>query len=436
MAALRQYAAVWRLPGAPVLLVAGVLGRLGVGVTPLALLLLVASGTGHYTPAAIAGGLYALSSALLAPLAGRVADRIGPAPVLVATAVAHPVALVGLVLAARGGSVELIWLASVIAGATYPPLTAVLRGAWNHLTDPSTGRPEVRPAAFALETSLFEIVFVVGPLLVALFVAVATPATAILAAAAITLAGTVTVARGRAIRGRRPHPTHARHDAFGPLRIPGFGVLLGVAAGLGAAFGIAGVAIPAYATHTSSSSPEGLAGVLLAVWGTGSAIGGIWYGTRRPDASLPRQLTLLLAAVGTTVAIFSLMPGPLWLGVALAAGGMTIAPALTVLNSLVGLVVPARTHTEAYTWMTTLTVAASAAGGAVAGVLADRAHGVTWSFLLGGALVLVAAAVAWRSPRLAAGTAAHGGPRDAAAGRTAGIVADGGRPADLVACAD
>src|SRR5215470_1348590 len=119
MAALRQYAAVWRLPGAPVLLVAGVLGRLGVGVTPLALLLLVVSGTGHYTPAAIAGGLYALSSALLAPLAGRVADRIGPVPVLIATGVAHPVALVGLVVVARGGSVGLVWLASVVAGATY-----------------------------------------------------------------------------------------------------------------------------------------------------------------------------------------------------------------------------------------------------------------------------------------------------------------------------
>ena len=41
MAALRQYSAVWRLPGAPVLLVVGVIARLGIGMTPLALLLLV-----------------------------------------------------------------------------------------------------------------------------------------------------------------------------------------------------------------------------------------------------------------------------------------------------------------------------------------------------------------------------------------------------------
>src|SRR5215467_5514484 len=101
MAALRQYAAVWRLPGAPVLLVAGVFGRLGIGVTPLALLLLVAHDTGHYGPAAVASGLYALASALLAPLVGRIADRIGPAHVLLVTGVAHPLALVGLVAVAR-----------------------------------------------------------------------------------------------------------------------------------------------------------------------------------------------------------------------------------------------------------------------------------------------------------------------------------------------
>ena len=42
MAALRQYLGVWRIPGAPMLLIFGVIGRLGIGMTPLALLLVVA----------------------------------------------------------------------------------------------------------------------------------------------------------------------------------------------------------------------------------------------------------------------------------------------------------------------------------------------------------------------------------------------------------
>src|ERR687894_2379220 len=101
MAALRQYLAVWRIPGAPIVLVVGVLARLGIGMTPLALLLLVEQATGRYAAAGLAAGVYALAGAALSPVAGRVADRIGPAPILLATAVAHPLALVGLLIASR-----------------------------------------------------------------------------------------------------------------------------------------------------------------------------------------------------------------------------------------------------------------------------------------------------------------------------------------------
>src|SRR5690606_18110188 len=75
--AVRQYAAVWRLPGAPTLLVVGIVARLGIGMTPLALLLTIEHVTGRYTPAAAASGIYALAGAALSPVAGRLADRVG-----------------------------------------------------------------------------------------------------------------------------------------------------------------------------------------------------------------------------------------------------------------------------------------------------------------------------------------------------------------------
>ena len=61
--AMRKYAAVWRIPGAPLLLVAGVFARLGMGMTPLALLLLVHQETGRYALAGVSSGAYALSAA-------------------------------------------------------------------------------------------------------------------------------------------------------------------------------------------------------------------------------------------------------------------------------------------------------------------------------------------------------------------------------------
>ncbi|MER7459455.1 MFS transporter [Micromonospora sp. NPDC126480] len=396
MAALRQYLGVWRIPGAPMLLVTGILGRLGIGMTPLALLLVVEQVTGRYSLAAVAGGIYALAGAALSPVAGRVADRIGPSPVLLGTAVAHPLALLGLLWAARTETIGLgyVFVAAGVAGATYPPLTAAIRGAWNDLTAPATGRWYLRNTALAAETTLFELVFVLGPLLVAGFVLLADAGAALVGSAVVTFAGTTAVALGQVMRGWRPHPREHHTRGLGPLGVAGFPALLLCVASLGIAFGAAGVIVPAFATGYTADDPNSLAGVLLAVWGVGSALGGLWFGTRRAASNMSRQFALLLAAVAASFAVFAMMRTPTALGIALVIGGATIAPALTLENTLVGRISPTSMLNEAYTWVVTMSVGASAAGGAVAGLIIDHAGGVPWAFLFAGAAVAVGAVVA------------------------------------------
>ncbi|WP_341717701.1 MFS transporter [Micromonospora sp. FIMYZ51] len=395
MAGLRPYLAVWQLPGAPTLLVTGIIGRLGIGMTPLALLLVIEQVTGRYSLAALAGAAYALSGAALSPVAGRIADRIGPTPVLLATAVAHPLALVGLLWAARSDSAPfaVVMLAAALAGGSYPPMTAAIRGAWHDLTSLASGRYHLRNTALAAETTLFELVFVLGPLLVAGFVLVADASAALIGAAVVTLAGTVAVALGQAMRGRQPHAREHHARGLGPLRVGGFPALLLCVAGIGIAFGAAGVTVPAFATRYTPDDPDSLAGVLLAVWGVGSAIGGVWFGTRRPARNMTRQFAWLLAALAGTFAIFAVMPTPAALGVALVIGGATIAPALILENTLVGRISPTAMMNEAYTWVVTMSVGASAVGGAVAGLIVDHG-GVPWAFLFAGAAVAVGAGVA------------------------------------------
>ena len=392
--AVRPYLAVLRMPGARVLLAAGVLARLGTGMTPLALLLLVQQATGRYMLAAVAEAVFALGGAALSPVAGRLADRLGPARVLWVTAIAHPLALVVLLLAARG-PVGGVFVAAGVAGATYPPLSAAIRGAWNKLTEPGGEHSHLRTAALAVETSMSELLFVLGPLLVAAFVIVSGPKAAIAGVAVVTLVGTAVVASGTAMRQWRPHPPEVATRGLGPLRLPGFVALLVCVTGLGAAFNAAAVAVPAFATtHAGGREAGGLAGVLLAVWGISSPIGGIWFGTRRPAMALHRQFAWLLGALSATFAAYALMPTPLALGVALAIGGATIAPVLTVEFSLVGRIAPASMMNEAYTWLVTVTVAASAAGGATAGVIVDQPGGVPWAFVFCGAVTALAALVA------------------------------------------
>jgi MFS family permease len=187
---------------------------------------------------------------------------------------------------------------------------------------------------------------------------------------------------------------HAADDSakgLGPLRVSGFPALLVCVIALGISFGAAGVIVPAYAGLHGGG--DGLGGMLLGVWGVGSAIGGIWFGTRRPTMSLSSQLAWLLAAVSASFLVLALMPSPIYLGVALVLGGATIAPALTVESNLVGRLAPASMLNEAYTWVITMSVAGSAAGGAVAGAIVDRPGGLPWAFVFAAGVLMVAALV-------------------------------------------
>ncbi|GAA0795156.1 MFS transporter [Spirilliplanes yamanashiensis] len=416
MSVLRPYRRVWGLPGGPVLLVVGVVARLGIGMTPLALLLLVKDATGSYAAAGAAGGAYAIAGAVISPAGGRLADRLGAAPVLVGTALVHPVALLAIVPAAQGGRGALL-AAAAAAGATYPPLTAALRRAWNRLTEPGTPTAGLRPAAMAAETALFELVFVCGPMIVALLLAVAGgPAAALVASAAVTLGGTLWVARTPVMRSVT-HREPGRHTrGLGPLVTPGFAPLLLCVAGLGAAFGTAGIVVPAYAAEHGGG--DSLAGILLGVWAVGSAVAGVAYGLRPPAAALSRQFPLGLAAVAGSFGVLAFMPNPLLLGVALVIGGATIAPTLTVGNSLIGRIAPPSMLNEAFTWSVTVSIAASAAGGAVAGLIVDRPGGAPWGFAMAAGGLLLAAAVAaspWISRADAAAVRSETAAADAAA---------------------
>jgi MFS family permease len=391
--ALRRYAAVWRVPGAPVLLVFGLIARLGVSMTPLGLLLLVQQATGRYAPAALAGAAYTLCFAMCSPIAGRIADRVGPSPVLLVGVLIHPIGLVVLILAARGESLPGIVAAASVSGATYPPLVAVLRGAWSRLTEPDGERAELRGPALAAETALYQCVFIVGPLLVSALVTIGSPSLVIGTSAAITVLGTIVLARGHALRGWRSHASVTRAGGLGPLRNRGLPAILICSAGLGLAFGAITVALPAFATAHGSGSGA-LAGVLFAALSAGSALGGIWFGARPPQVPLPRQFTVLLAILAVSYVVYAFMPQPVALAIALFFGGAVVAPVLTVESALVGHITTPHVRNEAYTWVLTVEVAAAAVGLQVSGLIVDLPGGVPWSFLPATVAVGLAALVA------------------------------------------
>ncbi len=393
VAGLRRYAAVWRIPGAPTLVVGGIAGRLPIAMAPLVLVLLVERSTGSYAVAGVAGASYALATAAVGPVLGRLADRLRPTPVLLATAFAWPVAAVlVLVATALPASTPVIWAASGLLGACLPPLTAALRSTWSGLT---TGRWEpLRAAGLAVETTSFEVVFVLGPLLVGVLAALVDVTVALAVAAALAAWGTAAVALGPATRGWRPEPDRTRVRGLGPAVAPGMPLLLFVSGALTFAFGVIGVTVPAFADLHLVGDGDALAGLLFALWGVGSVTGGLWFGTRQFRASLPTQWGATLGAVAVGMAALALVPNAALMAVALLLSGLTLAPALTVENALVAAIAPHRMINEAYTWVVTISFVGSGLGSAVAGVLVDRAGGVGWAFALAGVATAAGAVVA------------------------------------------
>jgi len=155
---------------------ASMIGRLPIGITGLAVLLLVQSATNSFAQGGAATAAYVIGLATVAPGLGRLIDRKGPRGTLAACSIAFPVALVGLVAAVEAAAHPFLILGfAAAAGATFPPITVCMRTYFKQrLTDDAS-----LATAYSLESVLIELIFIAGPMLVAAFDAVASPSAAV-----------------------------------------------------------------------------------------------------------------------------------------------------------------------------------------------------------------------------------------------------------------
>lgn len=373
------------------LLVGGTVARLGHGVTIVAWVLLIRAVGGSYTEAGLVAGTISLATAFAAPVAGRLVDRYSAARVVPLYALVYTVGQLCLLCTVLlDGPTTVLLVFAGVTGAGFPPMSPSIRAAWTHLTDGGPHAP-LRSAAMAAESTVFELVFVAGPLIVSLCVlltgstsgsATFGTAVAIGLASISTLVGTLVVCRGCAIRALRRVPESPPTVGVGPLRIPRFVLLLTVTAGVALSFGAAPVAITAF-TENGSETGGVSAGVLIAVWSAGSAAGGLAYGLLSGACTtreLLGRLVAVLLVLGTGYGLWQLATGPVVMGAFLLVTGAVIAPATTILAELVAVTVPRFMLTEGYTWFTCANMSSAALGAAVAGRLVDTAPGVRGAF--------------------------------------------------------
>jgi MFS family permease len=365
MISLARYAAVFAHPELRAAVAASVIGRLPIGITGLSILLLVQRATGSFAESGAMTAAYIVGLASIAPLLGRLIDRSGPRRVLISCAVVFPAALCALVLAMRIAPSGALSLAlAFAAGASFPPITVCMRTFFRQrLRDES-----LLGAAYSLESVLIELIFIVGPMLVALLVAFASPEAAVLLAASCAAVGTLLFLRSPALAHWRVS-AGAVTSLLGPLAERGFAALLAVVLGYATAFGLVEIGITAYASETGRPA---LAGILLALMSAGSALGGLAYGSRTWGPPLARQFAIALGLTGVGIALLAPATNAWVFALLSVVAGLVMAPALTIQSMLIAKTASARHATEAFTWSSTGLLSGVGLGMALGGWLIDR----------------------------------------------------------------
>ena len=362
------------------LLAWSIVARLPMGMAALALVLLVRGMGASYGEAGLVAAAYSIAVAVGAPYGGRQVDRRGPGRVLRRRTVLFPV-LFGCVavLGEAGAPIAAIAAASAAAGLPFAPVGAALRSIW-----PTVVGADGAKTAYALDAALQEVVFVGGPLLVAILASIS-PVAAVGGAAVI--AGVGTYAFSRLPPVRNAGPAEQRHSSrLGALSAVGVRTMALLSLCLGLGFGAVEIAVPAFA---EAEGNRALAGIALAGFSAGSLVGGL-LAALRPSSDERRRIII------GTFALAGIMALPLAarsigsMALLLFLAGLPIAPVVAAIYAQISRVAAAGSVAEAFSWFGTA-VSIGLAGGSVAGGWLIDSDGWQAAVLLGVACLGVGA---------------------------------------------
>lgn len=376
-----------KLPDVAALFAVAAFARMPISMTALALTLYLRETLGDFAKAGTVVGCYFIAMAMVSPVLGRLIDRIGPRWPLLVTGWLQPLVLSAVFFTAHW-QLGYAWVLStaVLAGLLPPPLTTLTRTLWRHRFS-SDGE---RRMAYALDSVMTELNFTLGPALIGVLVAFANTSVALIVAIVCNFLAFVMFINSRALAYWQAGAKGERHW-LGPLTDGRLVVYFCLGFGLTFCLGLFEVSYPAYALALAS---PGFSGLLIALNGIGSALGGAFYGIWHSNKSLEQQFAIALSVL---IIPFVLHAGfgqlPVFMVVAFC-GGLAVAPALTSLTLLTTRRAPALYATEALTWSATFIISGLGTGMAAAGYCIET-WSLTSTFWLGAGVVATMALCAW-----------------------------------------
>ncbi|MQY12919.1 hypothetical protein SRB5_30580 [Streptomyces sp. RB5] len=383
---LGPYRAVYARPGTVAFSVAGFVGRMPMAMAGLGIVTMMSQLTGRYGLAGSITATLGFATALLGPQISRLTDRYGQRRVVRPAALISVAALGLLCLTAREGWPDwLLFVFAAVAGCI-PNVGSLVRARWALIYRDEGG--DRLHTAYALESVVDEICFIVGPFLAIGLSTAVVPEAGPLLAAGFLLVGVWWLTAQRATEPP-PHPPGHR---AGPsaLRARGIPWLMAAFVATGALLAGTEVSTVAFADEEGRKAA---ASVVLALWALGSGTAGLVFGLVRPKGPLSRRFLLGVTAMAVSMIPLQLVSSLSLLTVALFLSGMAVAPTMVTTMGMVEKLVPPARLTEGMTWVGTGLSVGAAFGSAVAGWAIDGG-GSRAGFAVPGVSGVLAVAVA------------------------------------------
>ena len=386
-----SYRRVLSEPGTLRFSATALVARLPISMIGLGIVLMVSAATGSYAVAGAVSAAYMLANALFAILQGRLLDRLGQRPVLIATSTAFGLTTGLLVWSVQADwPIYLSYAFAAVAGSSLPQVGSCVRARWSH----ALSEPQAIQTAYALESVADEAVFMVGPILVTVLATAWHPVAGMGVAVVACVGGTLAFT---AQRSTEP-PVQVRSRESGPRPAMPWRTVIPLAvaaAALGTLFGAVEVATVAFAGEQGS---EAYAGPLLALYALGSLTAGVVTGALAWRSGPTGRVRWGAAAMAAAMLPLPFVDHLVPLGLLLLLAGCAIAPTLIASLSLTEQTVPRARLTEGMAIMHTGLVAGVAPGATLSGLVIDG-HGASAAYLVALGAGVVAAIAAQTLPR-------------------------------------
>lgn len=377
---LAPYRSLFAVPGGWKFSLAGFILRLPIAMLYLALVLFVVAETDSY---AIAGALTMAASIVVtvaAPLWSRAADQYGQRRILTITVPLHIFFLGLFVYLLKSDAPTVFWFTSALLFETFVIGSGPLvRRRWVHAIGDDVALTDT---AYSFEAFVDEVIFTSGPLIATLLAAAFAPEFAIYVAMACVALGALFFASQSATEPP-PHPREPNSDRSLLIRSRFIRALFIPLMLCGAFFNSMGLIVVGYNFEFGSRE---WSGIYIAIWSLSSGISALVLGSikwRRNESF--RFLVSITSLFALTVPIYvaaQLAPGSLFfMGLALFANGLAVAPALASALAAAERSVDEQNKTEVLAW----TISALTFGGsltpALTGYIIDN-RGISVAFII------------------------------------------------------